>query len=147
MKPPAEPADAAPPVPPPRSRSRVARLAWAGLGWVFFALGVAGIVLPIVPATPFMLLALWAFSQSSARLEAWLLGHPRFGAPLRRWRAHRVVPWSAKLIAWTSMAASLTWMIVSGRVPWPGIAVTAAIMAYGVWFLARCPSYPPPPPA
>lgn len=110
---------------------------------MFFGLGIIGALLPIIPTAPFMLLALWAFSHSSERLESWLLHHRHFGPPLQRWRAYRVIPLPAKLFAWGSMAASLTGMIVTRRVPWPGVAVTAALMAYAVWFVARCPSRPP----
>lgn len=113
------------------------------LGWAFFGLGVAGIVLPVVPATPFMLLALWAFSKSSPRLEAWLLAHRFFGASLRAWKAYRVIPLRAKLIAWGSMLASLGYMLFWSRPAWWIIGLAAALMAYGAWFIARCPSRPP----
>ena len=115
------------------------------LGWTFFGIGVAGIVLPVVPATPFMLLALWAFSKSSPRLEAWLLGHRLFGAGLRAWKAHRVIPLRGKIVAWTSMIASLVYMLLWSKPAWWIIALAAALMAYGAWFVARCPSNPPPP--
>jgi uncharacterized membrane protein YbaN (DUF454 family) len=124
----------------------VAPVRWAYLllGWCFFGLGVAGIALPLVPTTPFMLLALWAFSRSSPRLEAWLFGHRLFGAPLRAWREDRVIPLRAKLLAWGSMVASLTYLILAGRPLWiTGLA--AALMAYGAQFVARCPSRPPAP--
>jgi uncharacterized membrane protein YbaN (DUF454 family) len=120
---------------------------YVGLGSLFFALGVAGAVLPVLPTTPFMLLALWAFSKSSARLEAWLLAHKRFGPPLVRWREHRVVPLRVKLVAWASMAASLAWMTFWSPAPRWTVVVTAALMAYGVWFVARLPSKPPAAPA
>jgi len=113
------------------------------LGWVFFGLGVAGIVLPVVPATPFMLLALWAFSKGSPRLEAWLLAHRFFGASLRAWKAHRVIPLRAKLIAWGSMLASLGYMLFWSHPAWWIIGLAAVLMAYGAWFIARCPSRPP----
>ncbi len=115
------------------------------LGWTFFGLGIAGALLPVLPTTPFMLLALWGFSRSSPRLEAWLLDHKAFGPSLRAWKAHRVVPWRAKLIAWTSMAASLVYMIFFRHAAWWISASTAALMAYAVWYVARCPSYPPKP--
>lgn len=113
------------------------------LGWAFFCLGVAGVVLPVVPATPFMLLALWGFSRSSPRLEAWLLGHRVFGPSLRAWQAYGVVPWRAKIIAWVSMAASLIYLIGWRRPAWWITGATVVLMAYGVWFIARCPSRPP----
>jgi uncharacterized membrane protein YbaN (DUF454 family) len=124
--------DDATPAQPAPIRSRSLRWLYLALGGLFFGLGVIGVLLPLVPTTPFMLLALWAFTRSSRRLESWLLAHRRFGPPLRRWREHRVVPLRAKLVAWGSMALSLTWM--------------AVLMAYAVWFVARLPSKPPPGP-
>lgn len=113
------------------------------LGWMFFGLGIAGAFLPVLPTTPFMLLALWGFSKSSPRLEAWLLAHKTFGPSLRAWKAHRVVPWRAKLIAWSSMALSLGYMVFFRHPAWWITVSTAALMGYAVWFVARCPSYPP----
>ncbi|MEZ4362612.1 MAG: YbaN family protein [Kofleriaceae bacterium] len=112
-------------------------------GWAFFGLGVAGAFLPILPTTPFMLLALWGFSRSSPRLEAWLLAHRSFGPPLRAWRAHRVVSWRAKAVAWTSMAVSLAYLVIFRRPAWWVSASTVALMGYAVWYVARCPSRPP----
>lgn len=123
--------------------SAPARWLYLALGWVFFVVGVAGAILPIVPATPFFLLALWGFSRSSPRLERWLLEHRWFGASLRAWRAHRVIPLRGKLVAWGSMAMSLGWMIYGGTAWWI-IALSAALMGYGAWFVASCPSRPPP---
>jgi uncharacterized protein len=124
-------------------RSRAARLAYLALGWTFFGLGAVGAVLPVLPTTPFMLLALWAFSKGSAQLEHWLLHHRYFGPRLRAWRANRVIPWSVKITAWSTMAASLTIMIVLGRVGPYVIGATAALMLIGVVYVARCPSRPP----
>jgi uncharacterized protein len=115
------------------------------LGWLFFGLGIVGAFLPVLPTTPFMLLSLWGFSKSSPRLERWLLSHRIFGPSLRAWRAHRVVPWRAKLIAWTSMAASLLYMIFFRHPAWWVTTSTVALMGYAVWYVAHCPSYPPQP--
>ncbi len=122
------------------------RWVYLALGWTFFGLGVAGIILPVVPATPFMLLALGSFSRSSPRLEAWLLQHRMFGAGLRDWKEHRVIPLRGKLVAWGSMLASLAYMIFWRQPAWWIIALAAALMGYGAWFVARCPSRPPPKP-
>lgn len=92
------------------------RTLWFGLGIAAVAAGVVGIVLPLVPTTPFLLLAAFAFSRSSPRFEAWLIDHPRLGPPIRDWRAHRAIGWRAKVVAVGLMAATLvaTWAVGVG---------------------------------
>ncbi len=63
------------------------RIMYFGLGWVMVALGVIGLVMPLMPGTVFLIIAAACFARSSPRLEAWLLDHPKFGKSLRDWRA------------------------------------------------------------
>jgi uncharacterized membrane protein YbaN (DUF454 family) len=72
---------------------------YLALGLVFVALGLAGVVLPVVPTTPFLIVAAGCFARSSPRLERWLLAHPRFGPVLQAWRERRAIPRKAKLLA------------------------------------------------
>lgn len=58
------------------------RALWLTLGLVSTACGVAGVVLPLVPTTPFLLLAAYAFARSSPRLHNWIMMHPRLGLPI-----------------------------------------------------------------
>lgn len=113
------------------------------LGWAFFGLGVIGALLPIVPTTPFMLLAVWAFGRSSPRFEAWLLDHRWFGPGIRRFREHRVVPWSVKWTSWLSIGFAFALSVYSGRIPWWGLLGQALVMGYGAYYVARCPSRVP----
>lgn len=80
-------------------------------GVISLGLAFIGAILPIMPTTVFLIIALWCFSKSSARLEHWLLTHPRFGHILRNWQRHQVVPKPAKYFAAAGMSASL---IISG---------------------------------
>ena len=123
---------------------RARRAFYIGLGCLCFGLGVLGAFLPVLPTTPFMLVALWAFSLSSRRLETWLLSHPRFGPRLVAWRTCRAVPLPVKLTAWGSMIGSLTLMTLSGA---PALALggAASVMLIGAIYVARCPSRPPAP--
>jgi uncharacterized membrane protein YbaN (DUF454 family) len=120
----------------------VVRAVYVFVGLVCVALGAMGTVLPVLPTTPFLIVALAMFAKSSARLERWLLEHPRFGPRLVAWRANRVIPLPVKLTAWGSMVASLTIMILTTG-SWPAVAGSASVMAIGAIYVARCPSTPP----
>jgi len=99
------------------------------LGWSCVALGIVGALLPVVPSTVFFLVALWAFSKSSTRFHQWLYSHPMLGRPLREWHAHRVIPLPAKLLAVTTMFASLLYVIFFVADDWLLPAVLGAVMA------------------
>lgn len=123
---------------------RTARLAYLGLGLLCVGLGVIGAFLPVMPTTVFLLIALWAFSRSSERLERWLLDHPRFGPRLAEWRAHHTIPLAVKLTAWGSMLASLGIMLAVGASPL-ALGSAAGVMLVGAVYIASRPSRPPPP--
>lgn len=73
-------------------------------------LGIIGAFLPVLPTTPFLLLAAWAATRGSPELHRWLYQHPRFGPPLIAWEEKRAVSTPAKWLACTLM--SLSWVIM-----------------------------------
>jgi len=104
-----------PPDPPENPASRRAagafrRPALLALGWICVGIGGAGIFLPLVPGTLFLIIGAACFTRSSPRFEAWLLNHPRLGPPVRQWRETGSIPRSAKAFAAASLAAS--WLIL-----------------------------------
>lgn len=123
---------------------RAIRVVYLIIGLICVALGAAGTVLPVLPTTPFLILALAMFAKSSARLERWLLEHPRFGPRLVAWRTNRVIPLGVKLTAWISMVVSLAIMAVTTR-NWIVVASAAGVMAVGAIYIATRPSTPPEP--
>ena len=66
------------------------------LGWLSLITGVIGIVLPLLPTTPFVLLATALFARSSPRFHAWLLAHRYFGPLILDWQQHRGIRRSAR---------------------------------------------------
>ncbi|HRD85926.1 MAG TPA: YbaN family protein, partial [Rubrivivax sp.] len=69
-------------------------------GWASLGLGALGAFLPLLPTVPFVILAAFCFARGSARVERWLLDHPRFGPMVRDWRERRAIPRRAKRLAW-----------------------------------------------
>ena len=73
------------------------------LGFVFLGLGALGVVLPLLPATPFILLAAACFARSSEKWHRWLLASDTFGPMIRNWEQSRCISCRVKLIGVTSM--------------------------------------------
>lgn len=91
-----------------------ARTLWLMVGFLATACGIAGVILPLVPTTPFLLLAAVAFARSSPRLHEWLVNHPRLGPPIVDWRTHRAIGRRTKLVAVAMMAAALALSVAAG---------------------------------
>lgn len=118
------------------------RLFWFGFGLAATGLGIAGIVLPLLPATPFFLLAAFAFARSSPRLHAWLTGHRRFGPMIADWQRHRAIGRRAKIAAVSVMGVTLAAGVLAGLDPWLLGAQAVAMAGAGAFILTR----PEPPP-
>ena len=116
------------------------RFVYIAIGCFMVALGVVGIFLPLLPTTPFLLVAVWAFTRSSPRLEAWLINHPRLGPPLRDWRERGAIPGRAKIVAVAAMAASLVYILLLPSIPLYGKIATAVLLACCATFILTRPS-------
>ncbi|HEX8481959.1 MAG TPA: YbaN family protein [Allosphingosinicella sp.] len=112
------------------------RLLYLCLGCACVALGAAGIVLPLLPTVPFMLLAAFFFARSSPRLEAWIVDHPRFGPHLRAWRERGAISAAGKRAALFAFAFSAVLGLVLLPFPWL-LAPLAAAFIGGSWIATR----------
>jgi uncharacterized membrane protein YbaN (DUF454 family) len=81
-------------------------------GIVCIALGAAGLVLPVLPTTPFMLLAAFCFARASPALHRRLVESRHFGPTIVEWERHRSLPWRTKLVAIALMVTTLALSIV-----------------------------------
>ncbi|SFH87179.1 YbaN family protein [Modicisalibacter xianhensis] len=118
------------------------RLAYLGLAYGCVGLGAAGIVLPLLPTTPFLLVAAWAAPKGSPRVEAWLYDHPYFGPPLRAWHEQRAVPRRAKWIACLLLLSS--WLVLWLSTDSPIVPVITGLLFMGVaTFLVTRPDAAP----
>lgn len=98
----------------PTYRNPVVRYALLVVGWLSVALGVIGIFLPILPTTPFLLLAAACFVRSSQRFYDWLVTHPRLGPWFRDYLEGNGVPLKGKVYAITTMWLSISlscWLV------------------------------------
>ena len=95
---------------PYETRNPLLRCCLLTIGWLSVALGVLGIFLPLLPTTPFLLLAAACFMRSSKRFYLWLVEHPRLGPWIRDYLAGEGIPRKAKIYAiglmWLSIGIS-----------------------------------------
>lgn len=112
------------------------RALWIALGVLALATGIAGIFLPLLPTTPFVLLAAFCFARGSTRCETWLLTHPRFGPMVRNWRARRAVPLRAKQLASAMMVVSCAISALMLPAQWMWVPpVCCGMVAIWLWRL------------
>lgn len=110
------------------------------LGFFCLILGIVGVFLPILPTTPFLLAAAACFSRSFPRLEAWMLDHPRLGAPLRDWRQHGAIATRAKCLALAAMGLSVVVFMTTVEAPLVGKLGFAAVLAGCAIFVLTRPN-------
>ena len=117
------------------------RAVWLAFGGVCVALATAGAVLPLLPTTPFLLLAAFAFARSSPRLHAWIMGHKRFGPLIRDWHEHGAISRRTKQVSVGVMAAMPLLSFGLGAPLWT-IAVQAVVLSCSAAFILSRPNAP-----
>lgn len=121
------------------------RIGFLVFGALLTGIGIVGAFVPLLPTTIFLILAAGCFGKSSPRLERWLVTHPRFGAPLRSWRADGSISVYHKILAvagiWTSVAVTV-WVAKGLSAWWIGVlfAVAAGVSVYLSTRPTRIPS-------
>ena len=114
------------------------------VGVLAFVAGVAGIFLPLLPATPLLILAAACFARAYRPFHEWMLRHRWIGPMLHDWYVHRSLPHRTKILAIVTMlvsfGVSITFFV---RPPWLKVALALFALALAVW-LYRIPSRPPP---
>jgi uncharacterized membrane protein YbaN (DUF454 family) len=115
---------------------RGVRLLLVAVGLVCVALGAAGVVTPVLPTTPFLLVAAACFARASPRFYQRLLANPTFGPLIRDWREHRAIPLRAKLTAIAAIAVTIGSSVAFVVEPWWGDAlmiVTGLTLCTWLW--------------
>ncbi|WOG27543.1 YbaN family protein [Endozoicomonas sp. 8E] len=120
-------------------RNPLLRLLYQGLAVLCIVLGVIGALLPLMPTTVFLLMALWLSVRSSPKLNQWLLGHPRFGPVLKEYLHDRAlspkIGYRALALLWLGIGASV-WL-VSQVVLKILLGVIALAVSSYLWVLMR----------
>lgn len=98
------------------------------LGVAFVGLGFLGVFLPLLPTTPFLLLALACFARSSPAIHDWLINHRMLGPYIVDWERDRSIPIGAKITSVVMMSASFAWLTLGTNAPAIAIWITGAIL-------------------
>lgn len=116
-------------------------LAWRVAAILFFIIALIGVPLPGLPTVPFLLLSAWSAGKGWPRLERWLLQHPQFGPPIRRWREHGVISRKAKCLAsfMISLSMSLLWLSAAPRLLAAILTCTVALVLLWLWRRPEAP--------
>jgi uncharacterized protein len=114
------------------------RLFYLTLGWLSVGLGIVGIILPLLPTTPFLLVAVWAFSKSSPALAEKLRNHPKAGPYIRAWQDHGAIPVVGKVLSTLMMTVMGIYLAGFSALPgWASFAACAAMAAVSAYILTR----------
>jgi uncharacterized protein len=119
-----------------KSSGQVKRGAWVALGTVMVGIGGVGVVLPLLPTTPFLLLAVFCYARGSRRLHDWLLSSRYLGAYIRAYERREKLGWETAIITlailWAGMTLSLILIdsvMVQAALLVIGIIVTAHVLS------------------
>lgn len=115
---------------------------YVAAGWICLALGFVGIFLPLLPTTPFVLLAAYCFSRGSRRLHAWLLASRTFGPIIVDWERYGVIRPRAKALSLGMMALLFGYTLIFVDVKPVVKGLVAAIGLATASFIASRPSRP-----
>lgn len=113
------------------------RILLQAFGLLFLLLGVVGIFVPLLPTTPFVLLAAWCFARSSQAFHQWLLDHKTFGPAIAAWRSRGAIPVRAKWIACGSLAASIAVIAIQVKIVPVAASVIVMLLCIGAYIVSR----------
>jgi len=112
---------------------------WAALGLICVALATIGVIVPLLPTVPFLLLAAFFFARSSSRLHNWLLSHPGFGPVIDDWNRSGAIRPRAKRLATLSVAAVILLSLILGA-SWFIIIIQCITVTFVLLFIWTRPS-------
>lgn len=118
-------------------RNRLVRICLYALGVLSVLLGVTGIILPVLPGTPFIFLAAWCFLKSSKNTHQWMCRQPILGAALKDWERNQSISKRTKLFALSMISISLTFIWIKSGNIWIKGPVTLLLLAVSIFIFTR----------
>lgn len=117
------------------------RVLWLLAGLLAVVVGAIGVVVPLLPTTPFLLVAAFAFARSSKRLTRWLHEHPKFGPLIDNWQRYGSIDRRSKQMAIAVIVATpvITYFIGA---PWWALGSQVLVLACSATFILTRPLPP-----
>lgn len=106
------------------------------IGAVSLGLGVAGMFLPVLPTTPFLLLSAWCWMKGSPRLHSWLMSHPKFGPYIKDFQEHKCISRKVKVFSIVTLWLTISLSIILVHPIWLRILLTAIAVGVTVHILS-----------
>ena len=122
-------------------RARSKKILWMIVGCVATILGLVGIPIPLLPTTPFLLIAAFCFARSSEKRHGWLVNHKKLGPPIRNWQMYGAISRPAKRMAVVALLVIFGVSFVLGIPPLILVIQAFTLSAVAVFILTR-PSGP-----
>jgi len=124
----------------PQRHNRLVRWLLIGIGALSLLLGLIGIVVPLMPTVPFLLVTAACWSRASPRWHRWLLSLPKLGPAIERWERERTVSrrarWTALGMVVLSMSVTVWWVRGHAWLPWAMTGLAAVLLLV----IARLPA-------
>ena len=116
----------------------MSRYIYLAFGWLFLIIGIIGIVVPLLPTTPFLILTAFCFSKGSERMHMWLLNHKVFGPPINEWNQKGVIRRKYKILATTMLTLSALFIYPRESIPnWGKIGFSISFISVMIFIWTR----------
>jgi len=119
---------------------KISRPLFLAFGFIWLFIGLVGVFVPLLPTTPFILLAAYCFSKGSRRVYYWLLGQKVFGPMIVDWQEHKVIAPRVKLVASVGITVMLSFPILYMPIPIAAKIVAGCVGLGVIIFIQSCPS-------
>ena len=113
------------------------RILWLFVGLSSVTLGAIGVVVPLLPTTPFLLLAAFAFARSSSRLQTWLHEHPKFGPLIDNWQQHGSIDRKSKTVSMIVIVLTPVITFFVGVPTWALVTQVVVLACSATFILTR----------